>query len=383
MIAFQVGLIALGCVLGIAHAESPPDPPALIELGRLLFFDTNLSFNRTQSCATCHDPARAFSDGRDNGVGGAVSLGADGRTLGDRNAPSLSYAARVPPLRRDADGGYVGGLFHDGRARDLIDQPVQPLLNPREMAMPDAAAVAARVNENPAYIAALNALFGAATTHSGDATFAAVRAALAAFERTPLFVAFDSRYDHYLKGDATLTAEEEFGRMLFFSALTSCSTCHVLAPVAARPEEPFTNFGYFNIGVPANMAVRVVNSYAVNGVDRGLGGNPAVADAAQAGRFRVPTLRNVAVTAPYMHNGVFRELTTVVFFYNRYLVENQANLVNPETGGHWDAPEISATVDRARLRVGQPMDDERIACLVAFMRTLTDQRFEALLDKPN
>ena len=199
--------------------------------------------------------------------------------------------------------------------------------------------------------------------------------------RSPLFVAFDSRYDHYLKGDATLTAEEEFGRMLFFSALTSCSTCHVLAPVAARTEEPFTNFGYFNIGVPANMAVRVANGYAADVVDRGLRDNVAVTDDTQSGRFRVPTLRNVAVTAPYMHNGVFRELATVVFFYNQYLVENEANLINPETHRHWGAPEIPATVDRARLRVGQPMDDERIAFLVAFLRTLTDQRFEVLLEQ--
>ena len=255
------------------------------------------------------------------------------------------------------------------------------MLNPLEMAMPDAAAVLARVNENPAYAAAIAALFDAAATQSVDATFAAVRTSLAAFERTPLFVAFDSRYDRYLKGEATLTADEEFGRMLFFSALTSCSTCHVLGPVGSEPEELFTNFGYFNIGVPVNSAVRAVNGHPAAVVDRGLRDNPVVTDDTQSGRFRVPTLRNVAVTAPYMHNGVFRDLATVVFFYNQYLIENEANLINPETHLHWGAPEIPATVDRARLRVGQPMDDERIALLVAFLRTLTDQRFEARLEQ--
>ena len=381
MIARVAGLLVFCCGVSIAHTAPPPDPPALVELGRALFFDPNLSLNRTQSCATCHDPERAFSDGRDNGVGGAVSLGADGRTLGDRNAPSLSYAARVPRLHRDAGGAYAGGLFHDGRARDLVDQAGQPMLNPLEMAMPDAAAVVARVNENPAYAAAIAALFDAAATQSVDATFAAVRTSLAAFERTPLFVAFDSRYDRYLKGEATLTADEEFGRMLFFSALTSCSTCHVLGPVGSEPEELFTNFGYFNIGVPVNSAVRVLNGHPADVADRGLRDNPVVTDDTQSGRFRVPTLRNVAVTAPYMHNGVFRNLATVVFFYNQYLVENEADLINPETHLHWGAPEIPATVDRARLRVGQPMDDERIAFLVAFLRTLTDQRFEVLLEQ--
>jgi len=381
VIARVAALLVIVCGISVAHAAPPPDPPALIELGRALFFDPNLSLNRTQSCATCHDPEHAFSDGRDNGVGGAVSLGADGHALGDRNAPSLSYAARVPPLHRDADGEYAGGLFHDGRTRDLVDQAEQPMLNPVEMAMPGAAAVVERVNENPSYPAAIAALFDAAATQSVDATFAAVRTSLAAFEHTPLFVAFDSRYDRYLKGAVTLTADEEFGRMLFFSALTSCSTCHALSPVGARPEEPFTNFGYFNIGVPINTAVRARNGHAAVSVDRGLRDNPAVTDDKQSGRFRVPTLRNVAVTAPYMHNGVFRELATVVFFYNQYLVENEANLINPETHRHWGAPEIPATVDRARLRVGQPMDDERIAFLVAFLRTLTDQRFEVLLEQ--
>ena len=139
-----------------AYADAPD--AALVDFGRALFFDPNLSLNRTQSCATCHDPARAFVDSRDNGVGGAVSLGDDGRSLGDRNAPSLTYAALTPPLRRNADGVYEGGLFHDGRARDLADQAGQPILNPLEMNMPDAAAVAARVSENPAYVATLREL---------------------------------------------------------------------------------------------------------------------------------------------------------------------------------------------------------------------------------
>ena len=114
--------VALSSFLAVsAPAEvsaAAVDATALATLGRALFFDVNLSLHRSQSCATCHDPAHGFVDTRDNGVGGAVSRGADQRALGDRNAPSAAYAALAPPFSRDSHGHYFGGLFHDGRARD-------------------------------------------------------------------------------------------------------------------------------------------------------------------------------------------------------------------------------------------------------------------------
>jgi cytochrome c peroxidase len=363
-------------------ASADPDP-ALAEFGRALFFDRNLSANRSQSCSSCHDPDRAFTDGRENVVTGAVSMGADGHAMGDRNAPTAAYAALIPPLHRDASGAWVGGLFHDGRARDLADQAGQPILNPAEMQMPDQATLVARIQENPMYVAAIRKIFGADAAASTDRCFAAVRAALAAFEQTPLFLAFDSRYDRYLKGEVRLTDDEELGRMLFFSPLTNCSSCHQLSTIGAARQDPFTNYGYFNIGVPANSAVRTLNPVSEHVPDRGLGHNVAVDDEAMNGKFRVPTLRNVAVTGPYMHNGVFRELKTVVAFYNQYVVQNEVSATNPETGAPWGPSEFPTTIDRARLRVGQPMDDERVAVLVAFLRTLTDQRYEHLLEFEN
>ncbi|MEE4162944.1 MAG: cytochrome-c peroxidase, partial [Woeseiaceae bacterium] len=98
-------------ILAWAPDESTGAPAGdgLAALGRALFFDVRLSRDRTMSCATCHNPARAFTDGRDNGVGGAASLGNDGRTLGDRNAPTLTYASLVPPSGEDEDGAYIGG----------------------------------------------------------------------------------------------------------------------------------------------------------------------------------------------------------------------------------------------------------------------------------
>jgi cytochrome c peroxidase len=369
-------LFVASMLLSGARAYADTSDTTLVDFGRALFFDPNLSLNRTQSCATCHDPAHAFIDSRGNGVGGAVSLGDDGRSLGDRNTPSLTYAALTPPLRKNADGLYEGGLFHDGRARDLADQAGQPMLNPLEMMMPDATTVTARIAGNPVYAEALHKL----GVTGADATFAAMRAALAAFEQTAFFSTYDSRYDRALRGELSLTREEELGRMLFFSSLTNCSNCHVLDKAATDPREPFTSFQYFNIGVPANAAVRAMNGHT--GVDRGLRDNPQISDDATAGKFRAPTLRNVAVTGPYMHNGVFRDLGTVLLFYNQYLAINEQNLTNPETGRPWGAPEVPDTIDRDRLGTGLPLDDARIEALTAFLRALTDQRYEALLPPP-
>jgi len=95
-------------------ALGAPDPGELANLGRALFFDVNLSARRTQSCASCHDPARAFSDSRDNGVSRAVSLGGDGSSLGDRNTPSTTYAFLIPDFQKDDKNELVGGFFHDG-----------------------------------------------------------------------------------------------------------------------------------------------------------------------------------------------------------------------------------------------------------------------------
>jgi cytochrome c peroxidase len=381
--AFLAGLIALWSTFGIANAApAASDTPALADFGRALFFDPNLSATRTQSCASCHDPSRAFSDGRDNGVGAAVSIGADGRALGDRNAPSITYAALVPPFTREEDGRSIGGLFRDGRAHDLTDQAGQPMLNPIEMGMRDVGSVAARVREKAAYVATIEALFGAGTPDSDDAVFAAIESAIAAYEQTAEFVAFDSRYDRFLAGQEQLTREEELGRMLFFSSLTNCASCHVLDTAAPRTREAFTGHRYFNIGVPVNAAVRALNGRAP-GADLGLRANPQVTDDAQTGKFRVPTLRNVAVTAPYMHNGVFRRLATVVHFYNQYLAASARNATNPETGLPWGPAEVPATVDHELLRAGQPMDDARVTAIVAFLRTLTDKRFEPLLDPGN
>ncbi|MFN6976826.1 MAG: cytochrome-c peroxidase, partial [Gemmobacter sp.] len=127
------------------HAAGPDVPATPEALGERLFFDVNLSWNRTTACASCHDPARAFTDPR-----GAASPGDDGSSIGDRNAPTAMYTAFVPPPGEGARGRF-GGLFHDGRAPSLEAQAGGPPLNPAEMGMPDRAAVLARLRENADY----------------------------------------------------------------------------------------------------------------------------------------------------------------------------------------------------------------------------------------
>ena len=164
-------LASLLAVAAVADDSSAARQTALEDLGRALFFDVNLSRERNQSCATCHDPARAFTDWRSSGVGAAASLGSDLASLGDRNAPTLSYAAAIPRFGRTADHDFAGGLFWDGRAATLEQQAGGPPLNPLEMAMPDKGAVVQRLQENPNYQYAFKGMFGADIFSDADRAF--------------------------------------------------------------------------------------------------------------------------------------------------------------------------------------------------------------------
>lgn len=350
------------------------------ELGKALFFDTRLSLNQTQSCATCHDPANAFTDGRDNGVAGAVSLGDDGKSLGDRNAPTAAYASITPAFHLDKEGKYKGGQFHDGREKNLTGQAGGPPLNPIEMNMPDKATVLTRLEADAAYNKAFKTLFGGKVLNDPDTAYAVMAESIASFEKTDYFAPFDSKYDRYLRGEYTLTNQEDLGLTLFFSQqFTNCNICHQLKKSATAEGETFSNYEYHNIGTPANTKVRAVNGVAKNHIDHGLLDNPQVADKKQDGKFKVPTLRNIAVTGPYMHNGVFQELRTVVLFYNKYNSRSKRRQINPETGEQWQAPEVSENLSMEELETGPALNDKRIDALVAFMKTLTDQRYEHLL----
>jgi cytochrome c peroxidase len=384
--ALLAGLIALlPGVAGFgqdAKKEASPNAYQTLEaLGGALFQDANLSKNRSQACVSCHSPQLAFTDPRETPkVGGAVSLGDDGRSLGDRNAPTAAYASLAPDFHVKANGKPAGGMFHDGRAKNLEEQAGGPPLNPIEMGMPDKASVVARLKENPAYVAAFGELFGKGSLDDAEQGYAAMTKAIAAFERTPDFSPFDSKYDRYLRGEEKLTEQEELGRVLFFSSqFTNCSQCHRLATQGGVEKEPFTSFEYHNIGTPVNRTVRAENGSEAGRIDHGLLANPAVTDKAHDGQFKVPTLRNVAVTAPYMHNGVFKDLRTVVLFYNKYNSKNPKRQINPETNAPWETPEVPENLSTKELKA-PALDDKRVDALVAFLKTLTDKRYEPLLN---
>ncbi|MGR3712919.1 MAG: cytochrome-c peroxidase [Shimia sp.] len=353
---------------------------SLEDLGKALFHDVNLSAERTQSCATCHDPEFAFVDPRETDAGLAVSLGDDGISLGDRNTPTASYAAFVPKFDREWDGDSVGGLFWDGRAATLEEQAGGPPLNPIEMGMTDKTAVVARLRENADYVVSMDDLFEPGVLDDAEAGYDAMTRAIAAFERTDVFAPFDSKYDRYLRGEVEFSKAEELGRVLFFSEqFTNCSECHQLRRSQTHVQETFSNYEYHNIGVPVNVDARAVNG-AKGSTDKGLLNNLEVEKSKHMGKFRTPTLRNVAVTGPYMHNGVFEDLRTVVLFYNKYNSKDPKRQINPETGDVWRMPEVAHSLSVEELADGPALEDVRIDALVAFMKTLTDARYEHLME---
>ena len=352
------------------------------DLGQALFFDVNLSKNRTQSCATCHDPGHGFVDIRETRAGQAFSLGDDGHSLGDRNAPTAAYAMFSPRFHKNEAGEYVGGQFLHGGAADLVEQAGGPPLNPIEMGMPDKASVVARLTEDADYVAALTAHFGADIFSDVDGAYLAMTQSIAAFEMTPEFAPFDSKYDRFLRGEYKMTNQEELGKLLFFSEqFTNCNLCHQLHKSPIAEKETFSDYKFYNLGVPTNIEGRKANGVPLETVDTGLMGNPAVGDPAQKGKFRTSTLRNIAVTGPYMHNGVFTDLRTVVLFYNKYNSKAKARQINPETGQGWRWPEVAETLAVKELTHGPALDDRRIDAIVAFLETLTDARYEHLLEE--
>ena len=142
-------------------------------------------------------------------------------------------------------------------------------------------------------------------------------------------------------------------------------------------QETFSNYQFHNIGVPTNSQLRLSNGVANDFQDPGLLGNPQVSNQQHAGKFKVPSLRNVAITGPYMHNGVFQQLSTVLAFYDQF--NNPKRALNPETGLPWRPAETPTTVNH-KLLIAKTLDDRKLLALEAFLKTLTDKRYESQLE---
>src|SRR5690606_21833679 len=238
-----------------------------IELGEKLFNERILSLDSSISCASCHKPEFAFADTV------AFSVGINGK-LTSRNTPSVLNMKNRPYY------------FWDGRAASLEEQALMPISIPDEMGLPIEEAVA-RLNQSPEYIRLFKKAFGSKPTAKN------LGAAFSAYEQTLETV--NSRFDDWANNLDTLTAQEERGRQLFIGK-AKCFDCHSM--------EDFTDDDFKNIGLFDGMDLNDPGRFAITG------------DSSDLGKFKTPGLRNIAVTAPYMHNGMFQTLDQVMAYYN-------------------------------------------------------------------
>jgi len=366
MAMIVIGLVSAGqeSVTKRATFESPLRRQNLTpkqELGKKLFFDKNLSTPVGQSCADCHVPEKGFADPNPDIP---VSQGVHKDRFGNRNDLPAAYAAFSPKFFYDPNEGlYVGGQFWDGRAADLVEQAKGPFLNPLEMANPDEEAVVIKVR-NSEYTGLFKEVFGTAALEDPNEAYDKVAEAIAAYEKSYELNLFNSKYDFYLAGKVSLNEQERRGLELFEDeGKGNCAACHPSQPSADGTPPLLTDFTYDNLGVSKNpenpfyYLPEELNPDGINFVDLGLGG--VLEKASEIGKFKVPSLRNIAKTGPYLHNGIFKNLRQVVVFYNTRDV------------GPWPAPEVGVNVNRDELGdlglTEQETDD-----IVAFLHTLTD-----------
>lgn len=322
------------------------------QLGEKIFFDKNLSSPTGQSCASCHDIKAAFSDPITNSP---VSLGSVAKRTGTRNTPSAAYSAFAPQFHFDEQEGlYIGGQFLDGRAANLIEQAKGPFLNPDEMNNADERSVIEKIRKSE-YVQLFEQVYGKDTLDDTAKAYDKVAQAIVAFENTASFNRFTSKYDYFLAGRVALSEQEQKGlQLLEDENKGNCAACHI-SKTEDGSQPLFTDFTYDNLGVPSNPKILALKG--ADFVDVGLG---ATVGSAENGKFKVPSLRNVEKTAPYMHNGFFSDLKEVVNFYNTRDVDSK-----------WAAPEVAENVNADELG-DLKLTDEEVDAIVAFLRTLTD-----------
>ena len=349
------GIVSCG---GGGAGNSAPITKA--QLGKDLFFDASLSSPSGMSCATCHSPARAFTDPRPAST--ITSEGVVKGLFGFRKAPSVMYMAYSPEFSVGTGeaGGAIGGQFWDGRAPDLQTQATFPMQNPIEMNGTITSVVKA-VQTGP-FAGALKQIYGPTIFSNTGNAFHSICDAIATFERLPSFSPFTSKYDAFLKGTAQLAPAELRG-LDVFNGKAGCAGCHTSSPAPDGTPPLFTNFCYANLGLPKNpknpyyTIPAKFNPLGANFIDIGL--QVTTNSPGDAGNFMTPTLRNVAVKSPFFHNGYFSTLAQVVHFYN-----------TRDLGG-FPAAEIPQTEDTTELGNLQLTTQEE-ADVVSFLGTLTD-----------
>jgi len=340
--------IPLGLSFSLWRRRNPPDNPVTpkkVALGKTLYFDKRLSSDQTVSCATCHDPAHAFTDHQ------VVAVGVSS-TSGPRNTPSILNAM------------FSDRLFWDGRATSLEDQVLQPLMNPFEMGMENGDAIVERVRAVPNYRLKFKRIF-----KDQGITLQNIAKAIATFERIQL--SGNSPFDRFIAGDwAAITEPQKRGWELF-KGKAGCIVCHKFSGDSPFfTDFLFHNTGVFTKGMDFPELVRFqkliengspdaaiffpttqtrpaapVLSHA-NGFSE-LGRYLVTKEAKDLGAFKTPSLRDVELTTPYMHNGSVKTLIGVVQFYNRGANPN-ANLDRQIQPLHLTDKEVNEIVEFMR-----------------------------------
>ena len=342
-------------------------------VGKMLFFDEDLSSNGNQSCASCHKPAAGFADPSVTAAA-PVSEGSVPGQFGNRNAPTTAYASLIPQFAQQMTqtvdltvSNFQGGQFLDGRASTLLEQAKAPFLNPVEMNNADKADVVSKV-QNASYADDFVEVFGANAFNDVDQAYDNIAAAIAVFETSSEMNPFTSKFDAVMASKDSFTDSEQRGFDLFKGPLAKCGNCHTVDTPAAG--SLFTDFNYYNIAIPVNTDNP---AYVANNLfrDGGLGDSPVITvpaeQTAEQGKFRTPTLRNVELTAPYMHNGVYATLNDVIRHYD--ISATDLLLFVPEIENDI-ANELNYHTD---MGLGLSMQD--YTDLENFMLTLTDGYF--------
>ncbi len=367
-----------------ATSTTTPDPATLpnatqVSIGEALFNEKLLSASAQMSCATCHTAANAKASAA------GVTLPFGGPALdqqGFRSVPSIMYLQANSAFRFQADGTPVGGFTWDGRVDTRQQQAQLPLLDAREMANASVAAVSAKVRALP-YFATLMRLYGQPASPTDQQVFDTTTLALQTYQAGDSdYLLFNSKFDQVADGQASFTAQEARGQAIFNDpARGNCASCHTSQPGAGNTRPLFTNFNYAALGLPRNTAIQANADPTF--FDEGLCGpkrTDLTARTDLCGRFKIPTLRNVAVTAPYFHNAVFSTLNAAVGFYSQRDVSPGA--IYPTVAGQVvkfnDLPaSLRGNVIQTApfgLAAGAPprINAQDVADIVAFLGTLTD-----------
>ena len=308
-LAHPKSLNQVGLPLEVTRAAVPrdnPQTPEKIALGEKLFFDGRISLDGTVACSTCHDPARAFTDGK------TVSIGVKGRS-DQRNAPTILNAL------------YNVAQFWDGRAKTLEEQGALPIMNPVEMGQPSLEAALTAIGAAPEYRQAFLMVFGRAINGTD-----LVRA-IAAYERTQ--VSFDAPFDHFIAGDKNAISDSARRGWELFNTKARCNKCHALSETRRDPvffmDKDFHNIGIgiirHNVAAMACKAEQEINSGDTIQVDHAaiqsdmsvLGRFLVTKRDADTASFKTPSLRNILITAPYFHDGSQATLWDVMDHYNK------------------------------------------------------------------